>query len=117
MTHSLDWMYCAPSYDSSESRLLWSNWIPPFPIENLPPLDAKSIVVPLKEIEHEPMDQGVIDVKEREEEKEGKEKEMKKRKVEEVGQMWIFFQPKKSWDFMFHFIMFIVCFTSWVFMV
>lgn len=104
MTHSLDWMYCAPSYDSSESRLLWSNWIPPFPIENLPPLDAKSIVVPVKEIEHEPMDQGVIDVKEREEEKEGKEKEMKKRKVEEVGQMWIFFfQPKKSWDFMFHF--------------
>lgn len=58
-----------------------------FPIENLPPLDAKSIVVPVKEIEHEPMDQGVIDVKEREEEKEGKEKEMKKRKVEEVGQM------------------------------
>lgn len=58
----------------------------PFPIENLPPFDAKSIVVPVKEIEYDPMDQGVIDVKEREEEKGGEEKEReKKKKVEEVG--------------------------------
>lgn len=59
----------------------------PFPMQNLPPFDAKSIVVPVKEIEHAPMDQGVIDVKERKEEKEGEEKEREKKKVEEVGQM------------------------------
>lgn len=38
----------------------------PFPMENLPPFDAKSIVVPSKETEHVPMDQGVINVKKRE---------------------------------------------------
>lgn len=59
----------------------------PFPMQNLPPFDAKSIVVPVKEIEHAPMDQGVIDMKERKEEKEGEEKEREKKKVEEVGQM------------------------------
>lgn len=33
----------------------------PFPIENLPPFEPKSVV---KEIEHKSMDQGIIDVKE-----------------------------------------------------
>lgn len=56
-------------------------------MQNLPLFDAKSIVVPVKEIKHAPRDQGVIDVKERTEEKEGEEKEREKKKVEDVGQM------------------------------
>lgn len=60
-------------------------------MQNLPPFDAKAIVVHVKEIEHAPIDQGVIDVKERKEETEGEEEEREK-KVEEVGQMWFFFQ-------------------------
>lgn len=59
----------------------------PFPMQNIPLFDAKSIVVPVKEIKHAPIDHGVIDVKERTEEKEVEEKEREKKKVEDVGQM------------------------------
>lgn len=49
-------------------------------MQNLPLFDAKSIVVPVKEIKHAPRDQGVIDVKERKEEKEGEKKKERKRR-------------------------------------
>lgn len=37
----------------------------PFHMGNLPPFDTKSIVVLVKETEHDPIDQVVIDVKEK----------------------------------------------------
>lgn len=60
----------------------------PFPIKNLPPFEPKSVV---KEIEHNYMDQAIIDVK-----KAVQKMERVMQEKKDMEQKWIFFNFEKN---------------------